>query len=689
MVYTIASFEFSQRLRRISTYVYFLVFVAMGCFFGAIAGGAIPGSSIEFGTGGKVLVNSPFALNTIISYVTFFGLVITAAIAGQATYQDVHTNSTAFFYTAPITKFDYLAGRYLGALAIQIGIFTSVGVGAWVATHLPWMDPTRIGPHNIAAYIQPYLILVIPNLIFTTAIFFGLAALARKMLPVYAASVLLLIGYFVAAQLSTNLSINVQAALADPLGGNAVERITQYWTPFERNTRLIPLQGILLLNRLLWLALGAAVLAFTYARFSLSEMARSGKKRKPVANEEEIVPPVARALPIAHPIFSAGASLRQFLSLTRIHFTETVKNVFFGVLLLAGGLFAALSANGINSPLSTVVYPVTYRMLQDGGGGFGIFALVIIIFYSGELVWRERDAQLSQIVDALPVQRWVLFSSKLSALMLVQVLLVLVILAAGLIVQVSHGYYRFEFALYLKELLGVRLINFWILCILALLVHTIVNNKYLGHFVMALYIVATLALPALGLEHYLYRFGQVPPFIYSDMNKYGPFAAPLFWFRLYWAIAAILLAIVINVLWVRGTESNWRVRLGIAKARFAGPVIVVLAVGALAFLGVGSYIFYNTNILNPYRTTYGIDDARAQYEKKYQQYKDLLQPRITDVNTEIDLYPAKRSVLIHGTMMLENKTSANIDQVALTVWPVDLIPLPMPQVQIRQLALSD
>src|SRR5258707_906238 len=104
MVLTILSFEFRQRLRRISTYVYFLVFVSMGCFFGAIAGGAIAGSSIEFGTGGKVLVNSPFALNTIISYVTFFGLVITAAIAGQATSQAVHTDSTAFFYTAPITK---------------------------------------------------------------------------------------------------------------------------------------------------------------------------------------------------------------------------------------------------------------------------------------------------------------------------------------------------------------------------------------------------------------------------------------------------------------------------------------------------------------------------------------------------------------------------------------------------------
>src|SRR5262249_53335781 len=160
--------------RRISTYVYFLVFLGLGCLFAALAGGAISDSSVDFGAGGKVLVNSPYALQVIISYVTFFGLVITAAIAGQATYQDGPTNSTAFFYSAPISKFDYLAGRFLGALAIQFAIFTSVGVGAWVATYLPKIDPTRIGPQHIAAYIQPYLILVFPNLVFTTAIFFGL-----------------------------------------------------------------------------------------------------------------------------------------------------------------------------------------------------------------------------------------------------------------------------------------------------------------------------------------------------------------------------------------------------------------------------------------------------------------------------------------------------------------------------------
>ena len=687
MVLTIASFEVRQRLRRISTYIYFLIFLALSIFFVCMAGGAVSGATVDFGTGGKIWLNSPYSLNVITMYITFLGIVVTGAIAGQATYQDTDSRISDLFYTAPITKFDYLAGRFLGALALQILIFSSIGIGAYIGMRLPWLDQSRLGPNNAIAYLQPYLILVLPNLLLTTAIFFGLAASWKKMIPVYVGSVLMLIGYFTAAQLSTNLGVNTIAALADPFGATAVDRLTQYWSPFQRNTQLIPLSGILLLNRALWLGLGAVVLVITYSRFSLSYPSqRAGKAR--VAQNADISVPANLVLPVAHPVFSSGASWRQFFSLTRIHFTETVKNVFFLVLLLAGGLFAILAANQITNPFSSHTYPVTYQMLEGAAGGLLVFALAIITFYAGELVWRERDAGLHQIVDALPVQRWVLFTSKLTALLLVQIILVLTILAAGLIVQVMHGYHRFEFGLYFTDLFAIRLFQYWMICVLAFFIHTLVNQKYLGHFVMVLYFVSTLALPGMGLQHYLYRFGQSPPYMYSDMNGYGPFAASLFWFHLYWGIAAIALAIITDTLWVRGTGENLWARLQVAATRFTRPVVASLLVCAVLLLVVGGYIFYNTNILNPYYTTYAIDEGRAQYEKKYRQYKEVPQPKITDINTQIDLDPANRSASMRGTMMLENKTSSTIDRVAVTVLPVDLAPLPPPHREIQKLTFA-
>src|SRR5579864_2495038 len=685
MILSILAFEFTRRMRRISTYVYFFVFFGLGLLFVLMSGGEFSDATVDFGTGGKVLVTSPFALNLIITFVSFFGVIVVAALAGQATYQDLDSNSTAFFYTAPITKFDYLAGRYLGSLAVQIVIFMSVGLGVWLGTRMPGLDPARVGPQNIYAYFQPYLTMVIPNLIFISAIFFSLAALGKKMLPVYAGGVLMLIGYFVADQLSADLTTTTLAAMVDPFGGNAVSRLTMYWTPFQRNTQTVPFTGVLLWNRILWLGIGVVILGFTYVRFSFTYSA--GKSAKRILREPAQEPFVvtAQELPKVHPTFSFGDSIRELLSLTQLQFAETVKNVFFGVLVLAGALFAIFSAYDINNPFSTPVYPVTWRMLELGGGGFSLFILAIIIFYSGELVWRERDAQLSQIMDALPVRRWVLFGSKLLALMLVQVVLVVMVMLCGLFVQVLHGYHRFQFGLYFSDLFGFRLVSFWILCGIAMLVHTIVNHKYLGHFVMVLYFVAGIALRQTNFQDYLYRVGESPRAILSDMNGYGPFAAPLFWFHVYWAIGAVMLAVIANLLWVRGIEGSLRNRLKLAWARFSGSTAMALGVCLLLFASVGGYIYYNTHVLNRLLTPSRFQEDRAQYEIKYKQYQKMPQPRITDIQADVELYPEQRLSVFRGKEWLENKTDAPIDRVAVTLWPEDADTIPRPHTEIRTL----
>jgi len=687
MLIHIFLFELQQRLRRISTWVYFLVFLSLACLFTLMSGGAFAEASVDFGTGGKVLVNSPYALNNIITYICFFGIVITAAIAGQATYQDVDSNSAVFFYTAPITKLDYLGGRFLAAFVLQIFIFSSVALGAWLGVLFPTIDKTRVGPQIAAAYLQPYIINVLPNLFFLTAIFFALAAITRKMLPIYVASVLVLIGYFTVGQMSGSaLTASVRFALADPLGGAAIDRITRYWTPFQRNTELIPLQGILLANRALWLGIGLLFLAIAYRKFAFAYPQEKSKRRQEVEDKEATAAP--EASPVAHPTFSTAASLRHLISLTRIQFKETTKNVFFAVLMLAGFLFSMLTAAGITDPQAIRTWPVTQQTLEFAGTSFTIFAFAIIVFYSGELVWRERDAQLNQVIDAFPLQRWVLFCSKLFALMLVQVVVVLLILVSGLSVQIAQGYYHFELGLYFRELFLDRLIALWCVCVLAIFVQTIVNNKYLGHFVMVLYLIATRSLPQAGFQDFLYRYGQAPLFTYSDINGYGPFLQPLIWFRIYWAIGAVLLAIITNLLWVRGTESSFRVRMSLAASRISRATLAGASVCVVLMLGVGGYIFYNTHILNPYRTTFKIDDDRAQYEKKYRQYWSLPQPRITDVKTEIDLDPEQRSATTSGTMWMENRTSSDIDRIAVTLWPTNITPLPLPHMQIKKLAFA-
>ncbi len=665
MLLRIASFELRRRLRMLSTYVYFAIFFAIGFLWICIAGGAFTGASVDFGAGGKVMINSPTSLLLLMMIGGYLGTIITAAIAGRATYQDIDSGTTSFFYTAPITKLDYLGGRFLGAFLCVMVIYPGLGLGSALAMRMPFIDPTRVGPSMPMAYVAPYLVILLPNLVFTSSIFFALATLLRKMVPVYVGAIVLVLGYMIASGITADIDNRTAAALLDPFGGQAVSELTRYWSIAEQNVRMIPLTGVFLWNRVLWTGLGLALLALTYARFSFSE--RGGARPKLPA-EEPATAPASVGVPAVTLDFSRRASLSAFFQLTRMQLRETVKNVFFLVIVLGGVLLVIVVGRQSDQLFGTKTWPVTYEVLEVLGGTFSIFILVIIAFYAGELTWRERDAGLAPIFDALPIPRWVIFTSKLVALMLVQVLLLAVLMLSCIGLQAAKGYTHFEPRVYAETLFLVRLPTFWFLCCMAMLVHVVVNNKYVGHFVVVLYLVVGIVLPILGFEHRLYRLGSMPRWTYSDMNGFGPFVAPIAAFHVYWGALALLFALAANALWVRGMETGGRQRLALAWSTRSRPAVAA-AIGALVlFVATGAFIFWNTNVRNEYTTSHERDARQADWEKTYAStWLDVPQPRIEAVKVACDIFPAERRATTRGTYSLQNESDQPIPRIALRV----------------------
>ncbi|MGZ5072124.1 MAG: ABC transporter permease, partial [Usitatibacter sp.] len=516
----IAWFEFKTKLNRISTYVYFGVFAAIAALWMAAAGGAFASANIVFSSD-KVFINAPFALAQTISVLGLFGVVTIAAFMGRAVQQDFEHQAFHFFFTSPISKRDYLVGRFLGAVAILLAIFLGIAFGIIVGSHWPGVDATRIGPWRLAAFTQPYLVMLLPNIVFLGACFFGLAALGRRMLPVYVAGVVVLIGYIIALTLMQDVENRPIAALVDPIGSTALGLVTRYWSPDEKNTRMIPLAGELLWNRALWLGVGIAIFAACYSRFRMSYAPPERKARKAVAGEAIARAGAPVALPTVAPDTRAAAYLRQLPGLAALYLRETVKNVYFAVIVLTGALFILANAKTVGSIFGTNTYPVTYQVVDFASGSFGLFVLIITAFYSGELVWRERDARVALIADSTPAPTWLSFAAKLVALMATQALLQFVVLACGLLIQVFSGYTKFELGQYFYRLFLLQLPSYWMTAALALTIHSVVNHKYLGHFVVILYYVALVMTGALGYDNRMVRFGTSPPLIYSDMNGYG------------------------------------------------------------------------------------------------------------------------------------------------------------------------
>jgi hypothetical protein len=86
----------------------------------------------------------------------------------------------------------------------------------------------------------------------------------------------------------------------------------------------------------------------------------------------------------------------------------------------------------------------------------------------------------------------------------------------------------------------------------------------------------------------------------------------------------------------------------------------VAAAGLVGFAALGAWIFYNTNVVNAYVPGDLAKQRKADYEKHYRRYKDLPQPRITDVKADVDIFPQDHRVDVRGHYTLVNKTGGPI-----------------------------
>src|SRR5690606_10481414 len=123
-------------------------------------------------------------------------------------------------------------------------------------------------------------------------------------------------------------------------------------------------------------------------------------------------------------------------------------------------------------------YPTTYNVLSIVTGSFNLFLIIIVVFYTGELVWKERAAKVNLIVDALPISDFATLIAKFFSLFIVYIGLLLLMIVAGVLIQIAYGYYKFEFDIYFATLFTQTLSMLLLQTFLAIFIQVMVNNKF-------------------------------------------------------------------------------------------------------------------------------------------------------------------------------------------------------------------
>ncbi len=626
-------------------------------------------SSSKFPLGGaNVHMNSPFSIMLLtVTFCTFAMFLVVNFVASSA-IRNSESKMDELVFSKPVNPVPYQAGRFFGSYLVVLIVFLSVPSGVFLGSQfgllVGWLDGELIGPNKLMYYAAPYLYLAVPSLLVLSAIFNSVAVYFKTMMSVYVAAVVIFIAYQIAGVYFDDLAFRNIVVYADPFGSGSLIDLTRYWTVNDKNTEVLTLTGDLLVNRILWVAISVAMF---FGLGKLSNRIVTKKQKKQFKVSAFVQNKQAALINSAKNYKSAGVSTKSQLIMRSIF---ELKQVIFSApfMILAGvsivtlmiPLFAPIGAYG------TTNWPLTQNMVNVISGISGLFLFVIIAFYSAELVWRERQSGMGDIVDSFPVHNSVFWVSKILALIAAISGLFLVGMILTITVQLFKGQFNLELGQYLFRIVYLSILPLIMLTVLAFFLQIISPNKYVGMGLFILYYIAQKVMGSYGFEHHMYHFSQSSSVPYSDINGYGHFLQGAHWYTLYWGALSLVLAIVGFALWHRGPSQTLRTRLSMLRYNMSLKGQAVAVISALVFVGAGYNIYNNTRVLNEFTTSDEFQDKQISYEQQFAQYKDLALPMVTDVDLTVDIFSKKRALSAVAKIKFTNTSNEPITRVLIS-----------------------
>jgi hypothetical protein len=608
-------------------------------------------------------LNAPYTLiqtQYVFSIIAMFAAV--AFVAAPLT-RDLELKTEETLRATGLGRLQFLFGRFAGGYLFAFLTGCAAVLGSLVGTLMPWLDVQRIAPFDVRSYEYSVFGVMLPNLLIVCSFVAWVAARTRSMLASYTVLVGLLLADIVVGANTDQETIS-KTALFDPFGLVAFANVTRYWTVFDKNSLIPSLSGVLLANRIIWLSLAAVALGVMAWQFRFVPSAGWIKRKKTLRTE--LAPTFDAIAPVA-PRFDVALVVEQFLSQVRIDLRGVLTSFPFYVILMFGmSNVVAGFIEGIAQIFGTPVLPVTRTMLRIVDGSYIFVVFIIIVYYAGELVHRERQNGVSAYVDAMPFPNGVMLAAKIASLVSIVWLLLGVVMLTSIAVQAWHGYFHFEIGTYLFGLFVVQSWDLYLFCILGVCIQAMAPNKFVGMLILIVVFLAMQVANSLGFEHVLYQLG-IPRVRTSDMNGWGHYLGPMATVGAYWTLWMALAAVVAHLFMLRGVVDTWRGRVAVAKQRFSAPVRTASASIALVIAVLGGWIFYNTNVLNHYETADDVETLQADYEKLYKQYQKLPMPEAVALDTQVDIYPDERRIESRGTAVLENVSSQPIAEIDLHI----------------------
>lgn len=633
-------------------------------------------------------VNSPYAVMQSFGLLSLWTLLTQTMLTVHGALRDDEHGMRELILSRPVGRFRYLASRYLGIVLSGMATMVVAAIVMMLAPMVIPIEADRLGAVQPFTYVWALITFILPDVLLVSALLFAVAAFMRNTLSIYVGGIAIFALYTVVAMLTNSPLMAgsapstpealARAAVLDPFGITAFFEQTRYWTTTERNARLVSLTGTYLWNRLLWTGVAAAVLAVTYRFVSMGATVgvKATRKQRARVTRSETSTIATSAPAIAYsPAAPTTANTTAFWGALRSATTLELRQVFnawiFRALML---LWIAIFGIEVMSELGsgefgTRLLATTRLVVGRLADPLRLIGTLVLIYFSAEVVWRERQLKFESVVDATPASNGVFFLAKLITLCALPLVMTALGLAAAIVTQVSvqgapvdwYAYAaQFWFAAYPLVLLAVA----------ALLMHVVTGNRWTGMIGTFLIAVIMLDGSSIGLEHPMWRYAAAPQVAYSDLDGFGPAALSFSAFMAYWTAFAVMLGVIGWAAWRRGYDSGVRAR--VARLWRVTTMRRSIAVAAGVFAVVAALLFRETNVVHAWETRSAARAWQIEYEKAYRPFAGRPQPSVVAVEIDVNFDPRHRRAVVHGVLALRNNSQRAIDTVLVRVRREDL-----------------
>ncbi len=617
------------------------------------------------GAVGNTLKNAPHIMTFYVGRLSLFGLLIATAYFNNAALRDYHHNFNNIIFSTPIRKISYFFGRFFGALVLAIipllGVFLGFIIGTNLGVESGMIPSDRMGILYAEAFINNFLLFILPNMFIAGAIIFAVANTWKSTIFSFIATIVIIVGYLISGAFLQDISTENLAALTDVLGINAYTVDSKYYTSIEKNTTIISFSGLLFWNRIVWISVGVIVLLISYLSLSFAKKNQKGTKTKNESNHSKANETFY--FPVVKTMFKLKTVRAQFISLFKVNFYVLFTSNTFKIMLLLGALTLLNKLINGFEYYGLQSYPVTHKILDFSRPISMVVGMIMLVFFSGELVWRERNNHINGVIDGTPHHSFTILFAKLFALISINVVFDLFLILISIFYQLVNGYTNPEIGVYVLDFLysGLPFYITWAFIFMALQIF--INHKYLAYFVsvLLLFLFEFIIIDTLGIRSYMLNLGFTPDYTYSDMNGFGAVLIAKNWFSLYWILFGIILTTFASTFWVRGVSKGIRNRWTSARKQFTKTYVRYMIIVTVVFITVSSFTYYNTQILNSYHTEDELKAMQVSYEKKYKKYEGILQPKITAIDYNVAMYPNERNVKVNAKLTIQNKGTTPID----------------------------